>query len=208
MKRTLARRCIGAYPALLCLATEGWVDNETTEGVDQRHVERGETTHWLHIDRQVERVALRARDEGERQEAMDSRITEFAEGFGTEDVEHSKRTLASSRRHLGLGAIGCRKTMNVRHRRRVMATVIPSKRSAQDRPQPKQLSNRHVGRWSPVTEQDRARVLDGAAWAPAIERNRPDVVERHVAEKRVAAQVESSELSWTCPHDQFLRVSD
>jgi len=46
----------------------------------------------------------------------------------------------------------------------------------------------------PVAEQDRTRLPDAATWASASEWNRPDVVQRHVAEKRVAAQVEFFEL--------------
>src|SRR3989442_15881815 len=128
---TLRRLRICARPTLLSVPTEGRVDNETAKRIDQGHVERGETTHWLHVDCQVERVPPGARREMERQEGMHGRIAKLAEGFVTQDVEHSKRALASPRRHLRLRAIGFGKTMDVRHAERIMALVIPSECSTQ-----------------------------------------------------------------------------
>ena len=103
--------------------------------VDQRHVERGETTHWLHVDCQVEGVTPGTWRESERQERMHGRIAKLAESFLTEDVEHSKPALASSRSDLRLRAIGFRKTMDVRFAGPIMTLVIPSKRSAERRSQ-------------------------------------------------------------------------
>src|SRR5713226_1411888 len=45
-----------------------------------------------------------------------------------------------------------------------------------------------------VGEEDRANVIDRSGGSTVIEWNRPDVVQRHVPEKRVAAQVELLEL--------------
>src|SRR5437867_11652590 len=129
--RSLRRLCIRARPSLLSLSTEGRVDNEAAKRIDQRHVERSETTHWLHVDRQVERVPPGPWRESERQEGMHGRIAKLAEGFVTQDVEHSKPALASPRRNLRLRAIGFSKAMDVRHAGRIMALVIPSERSAQ-----------------------------------------------------------------------------
>ena len=54
-------RClrIRVRPTLLSVPTKGRVDNETAKRIDQGHVERTETTHWLHVDGQIERVAPR-----------------------------------------------------------------------------------------------------------------------------------------------------
>src|SRR5260370_19392763 len=126
VSRTLRRLRIRARPTLLSVPTEGRVDNETAERIDQRHVERSETTHWLHVDCQVERVPPGARRESERQEGMHGRIAKLAEGFVSQDVEHSKRALASPGRNLRLEAIGFSKAMDVRHAGPIMAFVIPS----------------------------------------------------------------------------------
>jgi len=117
---------------------------------------------------------------------MHGRIAKLAKGFLTEDVEHSKPALASPRSNLRLRAIGFSKAIDVRYAEWIMALVIPSERSAQGPAQREESSNREV-RWTPAAEQDRTRVLDAATGPPAIESYRPDVVERHVAEKRVAA---------------------
>ena len=128
---TLPRLRIRARPTLLGVPKEGRVDNETAKRIDQGHVERSEPTHWLHVDCHVERVPPGAWRESERQEAMHGRIAKLAEGFVTQDVEHSKRALASPRRNLRLRAIGCSKAIDVRYARRIMALVIPSERSAE-----------------------------------------------------------------------------
>jgi len=57
---------------------------------------------------------------------MHGRIAKLAEGFVTQDVEHSKRALASPRRNLRLRAIGFSKAMDVRHAGRIVALFIPS----------------------------------------------------------------------------------
>src|SRR5688572_14836273 len=88
---------ICARPPLLKLPTEGRIDDETAKWIDQGHVERRETTHRLHVDRQVERVSPGAWRESERQESMHGRIAKLAQGFLTQDVEHSKPALASPR---------------------------------------------------------------------------------------------------------------
>src|SRR2546422_8063477 len=84
---------IRARPTLLSVPTEGRVDNETAKRIDQGHVERCETSHWLHIDCQVESVPSGAWRESKRQEGMHGRIAKLAEGFVTQHVEHSKRAL-------------------------------------------------------------------------------------------------------------------
>src|SRR5437660_4593849 len=135
---------------------------------------------------------------------MHGRIAKLAKSFLTEDVEHSKPALASPRSNLGLRAIGFSKAIDVRYAEWIMALVIPSERSAQGPAQREESSNREV-RWTPAAEQDRTRVLDAATGPPAIESYRPDVVERHVAEKRVATEVESLEVGrlHAHAHDQF-----
>src|SRR6266508_5950864 len=122
---------IRARPTLLSVPAEGRIDNETEKRIDQGHVERSETTHWLHVDCQVERVSPGAWRESERQEGMHGRIAKLAEGFLTQDVEHSKRALASPRSNLRLRAIGFTKAIDVRSAGRIMALVIPSERSAE-----------------------------------------------------------------------------
>src|SRR6266567_2873124 len=87
---------------------------------------------------------------------MHGRIAKLAEGFLTQDVEHSKPAFASPRSNLRLRAIGFRKAIDVRCAGRVMALVIPSERSAQGRAQSEQSSNREI-RWTPVAEQNRTR---------------------------------------------------
>jgi hypothetical protein len=136
---------------------------------------------------------------------MHGRIANLAKGFVTQDVEYSKWTLASPWRNLRLRAIGFGKAMDVRRAGRIMALLIPSERSAEGPSQREESSNREVRMGTPVAEQDRTRVLDGATGAPAGEWNRPDVMERHVAEKRVAAQVEPLKVAWlhAHAHDQF-----
>jgi hypothetical protein len=62
---------------------------------------------------------------------MYGRVAQLAEGFVTEDVEHSKRALASARRNLRLRAVVFSKAMNVRRIGRIMALVIPPERSTQ-----------------------------------------------------------------------------
>ena len=104
--RTLQRTRIRARPTLLSVPTEGRIDNETAKRIDQGHVEHCKTTHWLYVDCQVEHVSPRARRESERQEGMHGPIAKLAQGFLTEDVEHSKVALASPRSNLRLGAIG------------------------------------------------------------------------------------------------------
>src|SRR5207249_8791669 len=58
--------------------------------------------------------------------------------------------------------------------------------------------------WTPVAEQDRTRVLDAATGAAATQWYRPDIVERDIAEQRVAAQVESLKVARlrTHAHDE------
>src|SRR5256885_10155267 len=51
------------------------------------------------------------------------------------------------------------------------------------------------GRRTAVAKENRAHVTDRSTGSTVIEWNRPDVVQGHVAEKRVAAQVDRSELS-------------
>src|SRR5713101_9892112 len=75
-----------------------------------------------------------------------------------------------------------------------MALVIPSERSADGPPQREESSYRQVGRRPSVGEEDRANVIDRPGGSTVIEWNRPDVVQRHVPEKRVAAQVELLEF--------------
>src|SRR6266852_5616695 len=75
-----------------------------------------------------------------------------------------------------------------------MALVIPSERSADGPPQREESSYRQVGRRPSVGEEDRANVIDRSGGSTVIEWNRPDVMQRHVPEKRVAAQVELLEL--------------
>src|SRR5213080_3685462 len=96
------------------LPTEGRINDETAKWIDQAHVERSETTHRLHIDCQVERIAPRAWRERERQEGMHSRIAKLAEGFLTRHVEHSKPAFASPRSNLRLRAIRFSKAIDVR----------------------------------------------------------------------------------------------
>src|SRR4030095_1013936 len=62
----------------------------------------------------------------------------------------------------------------------------------------------------PAAEQDRTRVLNAATGPPANEWNRPDVVERHVAKKRVATQIQFLEVGRLRAHPQrpVLPVSD
>src|SRR5256712_2131904 len=69
-----------------------------------------------------------------------------------------------------------------------MALVIPSERSADGPPQREESSYRPVGRRPSVGEEDRANVIDRSGGSTVIEWNRPDVVQRQVPEKRVAAQ--------------------
>src|SRR3989442_14948594 len=75
-----------------------------------------------------------------------------------------------------------------------MPLVIPSERSADGPPQREESSYRQIGRRPSVGEEDRANVIDRPGGSTVIEWNRPDVVERHVPEKPVAAQVELLEL--------------
>src|SRR5258705_13007722 len=75
-----------------------------------------------------------------------------------------------------------------------MPLVIPSERSADGPPQREESSYRQVGRRPSVGEEDRANVIDRPGGPTVIEGNCPDVVQRHVPEKRVAAQVELLEL--------------
>ena len=84
--------------------------------------------------------------------------------------------------------------MDVRHAGRIVALGIPSERATQRESHCEEPSNREIVVWTAVAEQGRACVLDSAPWAPAVQRDRPDVVERNVAEKRVAAQVELLEV--------------
>jgi hypothetical protein len=116
---------------------------------------------------------------------MHGRIAKLEEGFVTQDVEHSKSALTSARSHPRLRAIGFGKAMNVRDAGRIMALVIPPERPAQGRAQREECSNRG-SRWTPVAEHERARVLDAATGAAALEWYRPDIVESDVAEKHVA----------------------
>src|SRR6266852_812848 len=127
---------IRARPTLLSVPAEGRIDNETAKRIDQGHVERSETTHGLHVDCHVERVSPDAWRESECQEGMHGRIAKLAEGFLTQDVEHSKRALASPRSNLRLRAIGFSKAIDVRSAGRIMALVIPSERSAEGPSQP------------------------------------------------------------------------
>jgi hypothetical protein len=185
---------VRARPASLGVPREGRVHEKTPKRVDQGHVERGEAAHRLHVDGEVERVAAGSRRQREGQEGMHGRIAELAERFVTEDVEHSERTFASPWRHLGLRAVAFSKAMDVRRAGRIMALVVPSEGAAEGPSQREQSSNRDVGRWTPIAEQDRTSLPDAPTGPSAREWNRPDIVERHVAEKRVAAQVESSKL--------------
>jgi hypothetical protein len=50
-------RPVRARPTSLCVATEGGVHDEPTERLYQRHVKRGEATHWVDVNRYVECVA-------------------------------------------------------------------------------------------------------------------------------------------------------
>src|SRR5437660_12660405 len=84
---------IRARPTLLSMPAEGRIDNETAKRIDHGHVERSEPTHRLHVDCHVERVPPGAWGESEGQEGMHGRIAELAEGFLTQDVEHSNRAL-------------------------------------------------------------------------------------------------------------------
>jgi hypothetical protein len=129
--RAMQRMRIHARPTLLSVLTEGRIDNETAKGIDEGHVERGESTHRLHVDRQVEGVAFWAGRESERQEGMHGRIAKLAERFLIQYVEHSKRALAKPRRNLRMRAVGFSEAMDVRHTGRIMALVIPSERSTQ-----------------------------------------------------------------------------
>jgi hypothetical protein len=61
---------------------------------------------------------------------MHGGVANLADGFVTQDVEHSKRTVASPGRDLRLQAIGFSKAMDVQHARRIMAFAIPPERSA------------------------------------------------------------------------------
>src|SRR5262249_9596854 len=135
---------IRARPISLGGFSEGRVHNKTAKWVDEGHVQRSETAHWLHVDSQIERVAAGSLRESEDQEGMHGRIAELVELFVSEDVNHSKRALASSRGHLRLRAVGFSKAMDVRHAGRIMALVIPSERSAQGPPQREKSSNREV----------------------------------------------------------------
>src|SRR5215472_10762811 len=56
-----------------------------------------------------------------------------------------------------------------------------------------------------MAEQDRARLPDAAIRPAACEWNRPDVVERHVAEQRVTAQVELLKLDRLDAHGRSSR---
>jgi len=95
--------------------------------------------------------------------------------------------VASARGNLGPRAIGFRKAMDIRRAGYIMAAVIPSKRSAERPAQREQSSNREVLGWPWVAKQDGTRVPDAATGSSAVEWNCPDIVERHVAEKRMAA---------------------
>src|SRR4029077_9310484 len=125
-RRLLRRLRVRACPALLNLPTEGRIDNEAAKRIDQGHVERSETTHWLHINCEVERISPRAWGESERHEGMHGRIAKLAEGFLTQNVEHSKPAFASPRSDLRLRAIGFSKAIDVRDAGWVIALVIPS----------------------------------------------------------------------------------
>ena len=99
---------------------------------------------------------------------MHGRIAKLAECFLTQDVQHSKRALASPRRNLRLRAVGFSKAMDVRHTGRIMALVIPSERSTQGRSQCEESSHRDVRGWTSVAEQDRTRVLDPWTGPPQL----------------------------------------
>ena len=75
-----------------------------------------------------------------------------------------------------------------------MTLVIPSEHSAQRPPERKQSSNSDVRRRTPVAKYKSTGVLHSLTGPAVLESNRPNVVQRHVAKERVAAQVECSEL--------------
>src|SRR5207247_9850231 len=96
------------------------------------------------------------------------------------------RARASRASHGRVRSIGFSKAIDVRYAEWMMPLVSPAERSGEGPAQREESSTREV-RLTPAAEQDRTRVLDAATGPPAIESYRPDVVERHVAEKRVAA---------------------
>ena len=125
---------------------------------------------------------------------MYGRIADLAEGLITQDVEHSKPAVASPWRNLGLHTIGFGQSMDIRCARRIMTLIIPSEHPAKPPPQRKQRSNRDVRRRPPVAKHESTDVLHGPTGPAVVEWNRPHVVQRHIAQKRVAAQVKSSEV--------------
>ena len=75
-----------------------------------------------------------------------------------------------------------------------MTLFIPSEHSAKEPSQRKQHSNGDVRRWPTAAMQKSAQVVDGPSGPPAGEWNRPDVVQRHIIEQRVTAQVKLLEV--------------
>ena len=139
-------------------AAESRVDNESAEWVDERHVERREAADGFDVDRRVEDVARLTMSEGQRQEAMNGRIADLAEGLIMQDIEHSKPAGASPWLNLGLQTIRFGQSMDIRGARRVMTLVIPSEHAAKPPPQRKQRSNRDVRRRPPVAKYKSTQV--------------------------------------------------
>ncbi len=70
-----------------------------------------------------------------------------------------------------------------------MTLIIPSEHATKPPSQRKQRSNRDVRPQPPGAKQKSTDFLHGPTGPAVVEWNRPHVVQRHVAKKRVAAQV-------------------
>src|SRR2546422_942289 len=95
-----------ARPRVLNSPTDRSIHDEPTKRVDQGHVERREASYRFHVDSQIEHVTFWTTPEGKGQKRVHGRVAQLTEGLVTEDVEHSKGTVASARRDLRARAIG------------------------------------------------------------------------------------------------------
>ncbi len=117
-----------------------------------------------------------------------------------QDIEHAKPAVASPWRNQGLQTIGFSQSMDIRCAVRVMTLVIPSEHAAQAPPQREQRSNRDVRPWPSAATHQSTEIFHGPTGPAVVEWNRPHVVQRNVAEKRVAAQVEFLEVGGIDTH--------
>jgi hypothetical protein len=178
----------------------GGIDNPSSEGIDQGHVERGNPGSLAHVDREVEAIAIGAFREGGEGRGMDGAILYFKQLLVLEAIEDAEHSVRRSRRDRRAGAILCYKAAGKRSCRSILRFGFQaenaSKKEAKTEERAghgREFCNLRVG-----ADLTGAAKEFGEGNAAVVRRqvNSPDVVQRDAGEEGMHAKRERVKLGW------------